>query len=366
MPTISQAIELYLSTKSGSKRTITSYRNGLNAFCQALENGRKIDGLDERETLDPKTTDVSSLDETWISTLIESLKGLSPATESLYITAVNGFYHFLVAERLASPYLPKLERLISERARKVGRRRPKFPRDEIEKLIEYAESLTTKGVEDAGTELKSEANHLAERKRARLRNLRDRAFILILADTGLRVSEACSLTLGDIDFLEGRLSIIGKGDNEDIVRISERAMAALRDYLAAQDLDARRKALQEKERNRGKSGRRNLVQEKSLYVFVRHDRGAKNDAGRIAASTAWDFVRARAVEAVGEEAAAQIHPHSFRHYFVTVVLLATNNIEKARRMARHRNISTTQLYAEIDPELDQDYHEIFNARSQEK
>jgi integrase/recombinase XerC len=105
--------------------------------------------------------------------------------------------------------------------------------------------------------------------------------------------------------------------------------------------------------------------EKSLPLFVRHDRrsgaetqpAAAGDRAPISASTAWDFVRLRAVEAVGAAAAAQIHPHSFRHYFVTVVLLATNNMEKARLLARHKNIATTQLYTEVD----RDYHEIFNA-----
>ena len=60
----------------------------------------------------------------------------------------------------------------------------------------------------------------------------------MLADTGLRVSEACSIKIEDIDFLEGRLSVIGKGDNEDLVRISERALSAIRDYLNEQDLRA--------------------------------------------------------------------------------------------------------------------------------
>ena len=99
---------------------------------------------------------------------------------------------------------------------------------------------------------------------------------------------------------------------------------------------------------------------KSLPLFTRHDRGAGENLDRIASSTAWDLVKVRAVEAVGAEAAALIHPHSFRHYFVTVVLLATRNIEIARRLARHKSIAVTQRYAEVDPELDEEYHQIFN------
>lgn len=382
MKTIQQAIEQFLAEKRGSKQTIRSYRNGLNAFCESLRAGRPLEDGEQpvgqeilnesgekRDVLDPETSDVAVLDESWMENFIECLQGLdrSAATESLYVTAATLFYRFLEAERLASPFMPALTRTVSERTRKTGRRRPKFPRDEIERLLDYAESLAAKSVEGAGAELKSEAARKTARQRERLRNLRDRAFILLLADTGLRVSEARSIKVGDIDFLEGRLSILGKGDNEDLVRVSERAMTALRDYLNAQDLKARREAVQEKENQKQSGEHRRRIQEKSLYVFVRHDRGAKNDAGRISSSTAWeDIVRARATEAVGEEASLQIHPHSFRHYFVTVVLLATNNIEKARRLARHKSIATTQKYTEIDPELDQDYHEIFNSRRRNK
>jgi site-specific recombinase XerC len=81
----------------------------------------------------------------------------------------------------------------------------------------------------------------------------------------------------------------------------------------------------------------------------------------------WKMVRARALEAAGEDpqrqkAARQIHPQSFRHYNVTVVLLATNNLEKASKLARHKSIQVTRRYTKIEPELDQDYHQIFNQK----
>ena len=50
---------------------------------------------------------------------------------------------------------------------------------------------------------------------------------------------------------------------------------------------------------------------------------------------------------------------------MTVVLLATSNIEIARRLARHKSITVTQRYAEVDPELDEQYHEIFNRKDEE-
>ena len=342
MITISEAVEQYLATvtrRSGDQAqkknaTARSYRNGLNTFRQSLKDAQ----------IDPDATDVSTIREDWIDHLIDALNDKSPATENLYLSAASNFYHYLAAHELAEINLPRLKELVNQRSRKLGRRIPQFPRDEIERLIAYAETLATKSVEEVGATAKTEKGRIQERRRERLRNLRDRAFVLFLADTGLRVSEACSLTLGDVNFLEGRLTVVGKGGDQAAVRISERALKALKEYLEV------------RKSNYHAAGRKT----KSLPLFTRHDRGANEDLARIASSTAWDLVKARAAEAVGAEAAALIHPHSFRHYFVTVVLLATRNMEIARRLARHKSIAVTQRYAEVDPELDEEYHEIFN------
>ena len=56
--------------------------------------------------------------------------------------------------------------------------------------------------------------------------MRDRAFLLTLADTGLRVHEACNMRRGDIDWNEGRAVIIGKGDKQAVVRFSTRKYKA--------------------------------------------------------------------------------------------------------------------------------------------
>jgi integrase/recombinase XerC len=341
MTTIQEAVEQYLESVAAARspRTARAYRSGMEHFRAALVQAK----------IDPEAQDVAGFSEGQIALFIKHISRMSPATQALYLTAARGFYHFLAAERLADPNLPRLQELVRRRARRQGRRIPQFPRTEIEQLIAYAENLAAKPVtvpEPAPDAARPPAAR-SDRRRARLRNLRDRALILFLADTGLRISEACSLTLGDVDFHEARLTVIGKGDQQALVRISRRALDALREYLTERQGSAVQPTGQKR---------------KSQPLFTRHDRGSgKGEALRpLDSSSAWDLVRARAAEAVGEAAAAQIHPHSFRHYFVTVVLLATNNLEKTRRLARHKSITVTQRYAEIDPELDQDYYEIFD------
>jgi len=341
MATIQEAIDDYLEmiSHSRSARTVKTYRTGLHTFAAALN----------KANLDPETCEANQLDEKAIKILIKALRGKADTTQSLYLTAATMFYKYLVAENLSTVNLVNLEQQIHNRVHTHGRRLPKFPKEAIIELITFAQSLANQSVEQAGQKAKTEKGKLYEMKQARLRNLRDRALILFLADTGLRVSEACSLTLGDVDFFEGRLTVLGKGDNQDPVRVSERALSALKDYLQA------------REHGSPTPGMRSEM----LPLFHRHDRGAGSHAEALDPSMAWKMIKARALESAGDdlakqEAAKQIHPHSFRHYFVTVVLLATNNIEKARKLARHKSIEVTKRYVEIEPELDEDYHRIFN------
>jgi integrase/recombinase XerC len=320
--TISQAVQRFLDSVSlaRSENTARTYSNAMQAFQLMLADHKRP----------PAGTPVQNLSEeaiTWFATM---LKDYAPATERLYLTAAAGFFEFLAADQLASPNLPRLRLLIRQRARKPGQRLPQFPRDQIELMINYAINLAHQATED---------NH------ERLRNLRDRAFLITLGDSGLRVHEACGLRRGDIDWNEGRAVIIGKGDRQAVIRFSGRSMAAMRDYLSARgELD-------------GASGR----PLSSLPLFARHDKGAGKKIKPITTATGRNIVTQRVTEALGAEAAGSITPHSFRHYFVTTVLRASGNLKLAQELARHKNISVTQRYAHLsDDELDQGYAEIFD------
>ncbi len=298
-----------------SPHTASTYKNALNFY---------IDVLQSRH-LDLENTEVQTLSEDTIVWLTNALKDHAATTERLYLTAVTGFFEFLVAERLADINLPRVRLLIQQRARKPGQRLPQFPASQIDLILEKAEQLLIKPFEDASD---------------RLVNLRDRAFLYTLADTGLRVHEACNLRRGDIDWNEGRSMIIGKGNRQDIVRFSTRSTTALMDYL---------KARAEMDGNTGKS----LA---SLPLFARHDRGTGKKTKPITTTTGRNIISARVSEFLGADAVGTITPHSFRHYFVTRVLKSSGNLKLAQELARHRNISVTQRYAHLsDDELDQGY-----------
>ncbi|MCK5054236.1 MAG: site-specific integrase, partial [Anaerolineales bacterium] len=142
-----------------SENTTRTYRNALNAFEAMLDDL----GIDPAETM------VSAVKEDWIADFAAALKSYAPASERLYLTATAGWYEYLAAEELAEINLSRVRMLIRRRGRRPGQRLPQFPRRQIENTIEYASNLIRSAVDD---------------ERAHLRNLRDRGFLLTLADTG--------------------------------------------------------------------------------------------------------------------------------------------------------------------------------------
>jgi integrase/recombinase XerC len=322
---IKDAIQDYLKTVelSRSAHTARTYANAMNRFKNSLvRQGYKID--QDSPTI---------VKEDSISYFANDLKANSASTEQLYIIAVKGFFEYLTAENLTSINLAKLKLLIRQRTRRPGKRLPQFPANAINKIIELL--------------LEQDNCSNTSNPIDQLRELRDRAFLITLADTGLRVHEACNLKRGDIDWSEGRAQIIGKGDKEAIVRFSRRCHRVIQDYMQARaSLD-------------GGSGKPLA----SLPLFARHDKGSGKKVKPITPTTGRNIVTETVRRLLGDEMVGKITPHSFRHYFVTRILITTGNLKLAQSLARHQNIAVTQRYAHLsDEELDKGYWNVFEEK----
>ncbi|OJX41419.1 MAG: hypothetical protein BGO78_01425 [Chloroflexi bacterium 44-23] len=321
IPTISAVCEQYLRTIqfARSENTYKTYRNGLNLFLKMLAEKK----------IDISTMNISFLSDEQFAAFIAYLKYQSPATERLYLTSVKAFYEYITSEKLAEINLVRIQLLIKQRSRKAGVRLPQFPKSEIDVVLEKADQLS---------------NLHTDGEVERLINYRDRAFLFCLADTGLRVHEACKLRRGDINWFELRAIVIGKGNREAVVRFSERSIQKIKEYINLRaELD-------------GATG----ISLSALPIFARHDKGAGKKITPITTTTGRNIVTARVVEFLGQSAAGTITPHSFRHYFVTRILQASGNLKLAQSLARHTNIAVTQRYAHInDDELDRGYKDIF-------
>lgn len=324
---IQECIDRYLNSVklSRSANTYRTYANAMHLFSEVLAaNG-----------LDIAASEINSLREDAVIWMATALKEFSSATEQVYMTAVVGLYEYIAGENLAQINLPRVRLLVKQRTRRPGVRLPQFPKTDIEKVLDYAEDLKTKPFEN---------------QVERLINLRDRAFLITLADTGLRVHEACNLRRGDIDWHESRAIIIGKGNKEAVLRFSKRSLTGMKDYLQARaEMDG--------------IGGKALG---SLPVFARHDKAVGTKIKPISTTTGRAIVRDRVEECLGEDAIGTITPHSFRHYFVTTILGSTGNLKLAQVLARHTNIAVTQRYSHLaDDELDKKYQEIFDDSQQD-
>ncbi|MCZ2127200.1 MAG: tyrosine-type recombinase/integrase [Anaerolineales bacterium] len=297
-----EQIDQFISALDLSKNTVKTYRYALERFVSIV-------GED------------AALDAATFQKFLTAVKDYSPSTKQIWRSAVVGLYTFHRSNDLA-----EIQRLLRF-TRKQGKRMVNFEREAVEKVVEHCSRLE-----------------------GSLVNLRDRAFVLTLADTGLRISEACALKRGDIDWLEARAVIIGKGGKQAVVRFSQRTIEALREYhraCAAIEPNTR-------------------IPLKSQPVFLRHDIRASKHIRPISASGMWTAIKGdpqRGILGRIEEAGVErnlVRVHDFRHYFVTMTYLAKRDIKLSQELARHSSITTTNRYTHIGEEADQAYDEIFN------
>jgi site-specific recombinase XerD len=310
-----------------SANTLHTYRKALDTFSNMLVS-HQINSLE---------FPVAGVTEDSIAHFVDYMRDLSPATESLYLQVIKSFFEFLDAESLSKINLSRVRMLIRQRSHRPKRQLGQYPEDDIKYLIEFMSNPQNfAALDDVNID------------NWELRNMRDRALILTLADTGLRVEEISRLTRGDIDWERSRAILRGRGNKEAIVRFSTKAIDAIRDYLSI------RKSL-DLETGQTLS---------TLPLFARHDKGTGQKIKPITTTTIRRIITERVHQVVGPAAAATITPHTFLHYFVTTILRTTGNLKLAQVLARHSNIQVTQKYAHInDDELDKGYYEIFENKA---
>jgi integrase/recombinase XerD len=160
---------------------------------------------------------------------------------------------------------------------------------------------------------------------------RDRALLELLYGTGARISEACGLSMGDIDF-DGRLvRLFGKGSKERIVPFGRSAAAALDEWFAP-------------------GGRVDLApvqwrrRDDATSVFL-NTRG-----GRLTRQAAWAVIRKYGVAAGLDDAHHHLSPHVLRHSCATHMLDHGADLRVVQEMLGHVSISTTQIYTKVSQE----------------
>lgn len=149
---------------------------------------------------------------------------------------------------------------------------------------------------------------------------RNKAIIELLFSCGLRVSELVNLKFNDIFERDKFLRIIGKGDKERLVPISDSALHEIQLWLYDRNLMKIKPGEQD-------------------YVFL-------NRRGAHLTRTMILIMIKRTAEEAG--ITKTVSPHTLRHSFATELLKGGADLRAIQEMLGHENIKTTQIYTHID------------------
>jgi integrase/recombinase XerD len=272
--------------KGRSANTLAAYRRDLGAwqrFARARGHGVRGAGADDIVA--------------WVNDLRS--RGFAPATVARMAVSVRGLYKFLLVEDLADhDPAADLETV------RVPRGLPKaLTEGQITSLLEAVQ----------GTDPVAR---------------RDRAVLEVLYGCGMRISELCGLSLGDVDLSGCMAKVFGKGAKERLVPIGRCAASALDEWLGPEG----RGALEpQRWKRRG--------DEDAVFLNVR--------GGRLSRQGAWGIVR-KFGERVGLEDV--LTPHVLRHSCATHMLDHGADIRTVQELLGHASISTTQIYTKVSTE----------------
>ncbi len=297
-----------------SLNTALTYLTGIRFFQKVLEDH----GVDVSKTF------TSEIHKDMIFWFLASLKTMSVGTENLYVTAIVGLFENMYVNYRTEFDLREIGIIRKWRTRRSVQQPYFLPYDEIEHFLNVVQETKI-----------DETDNLV-----RLRRYRDKAFLLTLAATALRVNEACHLTHKCVNFNDHAIEVIGKGNRIMYATLSRRAEEAIFDYLRERKImDAETGQFQHSDVD--------------FPFFVRHNINTKKmtpeQGKRITSETGEAIVNDWVLRILGEQWLGKITPHSFRHFAITKVMRMENNILVVRDFANHRSFLSTERYTHMSP-----------------
>jgi integrase/recombinase XerC len=169
--------------------------------------------------------------------------------------------------------------------------------------------------EPKGIDLKDFLKLLATTEGESVADLRDRAIVLFLADTGCRVGGLCGLRVADIDLKAGLATLTEKGEKTRLVPFTSTTAEALGEWLKVRP------------------------QDRGPWLFVSLGNKA---SGGLSTNGVAQMLRRRA-RLAGVTGA--VNPHSFRHAFAREFLLSGGDLATLADLLGHSSIEVTKAYA---------------------
>jgi len=177
---------------------------------------------------------------------------------------------------------------------------------------------------------------LAAPEGAELDAMRDRAILITLFSTGMRVSELCSLNRNEIDLNRGELSVRGKGGKIRLVFLSDDAKKIIRDYIAKRpDID------------------------EALFIRIPKSKNFSKDSDlRLTPRSIQRIIKKHSIKAgiMGKK----ISPHTLRHSYATDLLRNGADIRSVQAMLGHASVTTTQIYTHVTDKQLREVHQRYH------
>lgn len=292
--TVSDDVQVYLDTiwyeRNLSPNTVKSYRQDLLAFEQWL--GKRI--------LDCTRDDLQAY-------LAEHVvNGKASSSRSRFLSSLRGFFNHAIETGLVSD-----NPIANVDSPKLAKHLPDYlSESEVEALLN-APNPEKDAVE-----------------------FRDRTMLEVLYATGLRVTELIELKNESINFNQGIVRIVGKGDKERIVPLGDEALNWVMSYA--------------------KNVRPLLLSNVPTDVLFPSKRGKL-----MTRQTFWYAIK-RYAERAGIE--RHLSPHTLRHAFATHLLNHGADLRAVQMMLGHASLSTTQIYTRVANERLKSLHAIHHPR----
>ncbi len=281
---LSSFLDFLSQERNYSENTIAAYRNDLNQFVEYLakEHAEINSWLDISEAI--------------VNGYVDSMKKDSYASSSVArkVAAIKSFFHFLFA-RAKIPTDPTSEL----NSPKVKKRLPQtLTAEDVERLLE------------APTVKKSP------------KNLRDAALLHLLYATGMRVTEAVTLRVEDVDLAMHTLVCATNDESGRELPFDGDTKNYLSNYL--------------------ENGRPHLLKSNQEDALFLNHRGQQ-----LTRQGLWLIIKAYANKA---ELGAKVTPHTLRHSFAAHKLDSGSDLREVQHLLGHANISTTQVYSHLAEE----------------
>ena len=260
--------------------------NSVNAYIRDI---RKLADFSSKIKVNELNISVNEIRE-FIADL--NSKNISARSQARIISGVKAFFKYLIIE----DYITNDPTMLIENP-KIGLKLPEvLSVDEIELIISSIDLSNKQGE-------------------------RNRAILETLYSCGLRVTELINLKISNINFKEGYIKVIGKGDKERLTPIGSNALKYISIYV--NEIRIHQK----------------ISKNHEDFVFL-NNRGSKLSRVMI-----FTLIK-RIVDKVGIK--KKVSPHTFRHSFATHLIEGGADLRAVQEMLGHESITTTEIYTHLD------------------